>query len=677
MFSFFQRLPLARQVLLGVFVVCFGAGVISAIALSYISRQTAFAESRNTLATQVELMAKALDYAEETLRAETLATLEKFDKALPEARLTGKEITVGGVTLPEITFGDQISAFSNQAYLLAYKKDNPLVDVAFLVQSNGRLYRSTTLLKDASGHYRDGSEVTDAYTKPVLEGEVYVGTVQRAGKVFMLAIKPFKDGQGRIIGAINMRVDLTDNIKLLSGKLGSLVIGRSGYPFILAPPSGDDKEPRIIMHPSLQGKEFKAIDRLAQDVFKRILEQKNGFLNYSAADADGKQAAKVASFAEIPKLNWVVVASAVEGEIIAPYDRLLYLMLLGLGVTMVLLVICLIVLIRLQLSPLKRIAEGLEAMGQGNLTHEIDVLANSQNEIDRLGERVNATRNAVKTLVHSISETATQLTRSADSVVHSMGELSIGVEGLAEASRATGVTIANLQTSIGNISHDTGAANERVGEAVGRVEHGKEVVHNALASIRTIEARVQSSLLDVETLNEHSLKIEKVVDTISQIAGQTNLLALNAAIEAARAGEVGRGFAVVADEVRKLAEQSAHSAREIGEILGFITSGVSAVRASIDGVVDETNQGAESSSAAESALNDIERLTREIAEAIDSVADAARKQLPSLETMDDQIHASAQTTEETDVVTKNVSENADNLKNQAEKLTRQISHFKV
>ncbi|WP_223066859.1 methyl-accepting chemotaxis protein [Paenibacillus caui] len=84
----------------------------------------------------------------------------------------------------------------------------------------------------------------------------------------------------------------------------------------------------------------------------------------------------------------------------------------------------------------------------------------------------------------------------------------------------------------------------------------------ALAIDRVVNDN-ESNLNDLQDLEQQSLAVHRIVQTIRDFASQTNLLALNAAIEAAHAGDHGRGFNVVATEVRKLANNVQEATLEI------------------------------------------------------------------------------------------------------------------
>ena len=80
-------------------------------------------------------------------------------------------------------------------------------------------------------------------------------------------------------------------------------------------------------------------------------------------------------------------------------------------------------------------------------------------------------------------------------------------------------------------------------------------------------AKMREMVKSMLEIKDASIQIEKIIETINDIASQTNLLALNASIEAARAGEAGKGFAVVANQVNQLADQSAQAVKESAALI--------------------------------------------------------------------------------------------------------------
>ncbi|GAK07169.1 globin-coupled sensor protein [Geomicrobium sp. JCM 19038] len=75
----------------------------------------------------------------------------------------------------------------------------------------------------------------------------------------------------------------------------------------------------------------------------------------------------------------------------------------------------------------------------------------------------------------------------------------------------------------------------------------------SIKRLNEMVAEVEKSKNQLGHLQESSINVGKITQTIWEISKKTKVLSLNASIESSRAGEYGRGFAVVAREVGNLA----------------------------------------------------------------------------------------------------------------------------
>lgn len=247
-------------------------------------------------------------------------------------------------------------------------------------------------------------------------------------------------------------------------------------------------------------------------------------------------------------------------------------------------------------NPVNIMMAGVKRLAEGDFTQSIAI--KTKDEIGELSMAINQTQERLRELVRGIVTVARSLATHSEELAASTEEITANFE---EVASTTTEVAATAEKSLEN-ANDTASESKKVVEVA---ESGGVTVNKTIEKINSIAASSVKVNDSIQNLGELSNRIGNITEVITGIADQTNLLALNAAIEAARAGEQGRGFAVVAEEVRKLAEESASAAREIGQLITKIQSGVDIAIKSMEQGSVEVMEGVKLASDAGKALDSI------------------------------------------------------------------------
>ncbi|MGR4869072.1 methyl-accepting chemotaxis protein [Variovorax sp. LARHSF232] len=321
-----------------------------------------------------------------------------------------------------------------------------------------------------------------------------------------------------------------------------------------------------------------------------------------------------------------------------------------------------------------RLMNELQTVAEGDLTQEATV---TEDITGAIADSVNYTVEELRLLVGNVQNTVARVAQTTAQVESTSTELlAASTEQLREI-RETGQSVLTMAERINGVSSQAQESATVARQSLQAASSGLQAVQNAIGGMNSIRDQIQETSKRIKRLGESSQEIGEITELISDITEQTNVLALNAAIQAASAGEAGRGFSVVAEEVQRLAERSADATRQIAALVKAIQTdtqdAVGAMERSTQGVVE----GAKLSDNAGTALSEIDRVSRRLAELIEQISQSASREANSANVVAANIQHIFAVTEQTGEGTRATAQQVRELSHMADELRQSVSRFKI
>ena len=321
-----------------------------------------------------------------------------------------------------------------------------------------------------------------------------------------------------------------------------------------------------------------------------------------------------------------------------------------------------------------RLLDEIDSLADGDLTVKATV---TEDFTGAIADSFNLTIDQLRGVVGAINDAVDQVSKSAEETQQTSTALAEASRQQAQEITGASAAINEMAVSIEQVSANASESSQVAEKSVEIAKKGGEVVRNTIRGMDTIREQIQETSKRIKRLGESSQEIGNIVSLINDIADQTNILALNAAIQASAAGEAGRGFAVVADEVQRLAERSGNATKQIEALVKTIQTDTNEAVISMEDTTSEVVRGARLAQDAGVALEEIETVSTNLADLIQSISNAARQQAASAGHVSNTMTVIQEITTQTSEGTQETAKSIGQLAVLSDELRRSVAGFKL
>lgn len=321
-----------------------------------------------------------------------------------------------------------------------------------------------------------------------------------------------------------------------------------------------------------------------------------------------------------------------------------------------------------------RLLDELGDLADGDLTVQATV---TEDFTGAIADSINYSIDQLRSLVETINNSAVQVASAAQETQSTAMQLAEASEHQGQEIAGAAAAVNEMAVSIDQVSANASESAAVAERAVAIANKGAGVVQATIHGMDTIREQIQETSKRIKRLGESSQEIGDIVSLINDIADQTNILALNAAIQASMAGEAGRGFAVVADEVQRLAERSAAATKQIETLVKTIQTDTNEAVISMEATTSEVVKGARLAQDAGVALDEIETVSKTLADLIQNISNAARQQAASAGHISNTMNVIQEITSQTSAGTTATARSIGNLAEMAQDMRNSVAGFRL